>query len=286
MEKRLIFISSSSSFIGESLINYYKKKKFFIISYSEKTKYYKNKNHINFNKKLNLIKYFQNISRIHYVYLNHGIIGNNHSIDKLINSHIEKTVFILKILQKIKIQRLIYFRSYDEDPKYSHEKIDMNFNPINLYGTIKSITTNIIYNHCNLYKQRFTFIKLYLVVGSKQKFPRILKLIKNKIENNSLLNIEDAHSTKNFTDIEDFLIIQEKIIQSDHFIDKSVDLVSDQNISIGELCKKIKKTYPQFKFIQNRKNTKKVLIPKLTYLKKIFDKYDFKKIDQIIKECI
>ena len=64
----------------------------------------------------------------------------------------------------------------------SHEKIDMNFNPINLYGTIKSITTNIIKNHCNLYKQRFTFIKLYLVVGSKQKFPRILKLIKNSLK--------------------------------------------------------------------------------------------------------
>ena len=80
--------------------------------------------------------------------------------------------------------------------------------------------------------------------------------------------------------------VGEKIIISDHFIDKSIDLVSDQNISIGELCKKIKKIYPQFKFIRNRKNTKKVLIPKLTYLKKIFDKYDFKKIDQIIKECI
>ena len=99
-------------------------------------------------------------------------------------------------MQKIKIQRLIYFRSSDEDPKYSHEKIDMNFNPINLYGTIKSITTNLIKNYCNLYKQRFTFIKLYLVVGRKQKSPRILKLIKNKIENNLILNIEDADSIK------------------------------------------------------------------------------------------
>ena len=93
-------------------------------------------------------------------------------------------------------------------------------------------------------------------------------------------------SIKNFTDIEDFLIIQEKIIRSDHFIDKSVDLISNQNISIGELCKKIKKIYPQFKFIQNRKHQKKTLIPKPTYLKKIFDKYDFKNIDQIIKECL
>ena len=286
MEKKIIFISSSSSFIGESLINYYKKKRYFIISYSENTKFFKNKNHINFNKKLELSKYFLKISSIHYAYLNHGLIGSKHVIDKLINSHLEKTDFILKILQKIKIQRLIYFRSSDEDPKYSHENIDMNFNPINLYGTIKSITTNIIKNHCNFYKQRFTFIKLYLVVGSKQKFPRIFKLIKNKIEHNLILNIEDAYSIKNFTDIEDFLIIQEKIIQSDHFIDKSVDLVSNQNISIGDLCKKIKKIYPQFKFIQNRKNKKKILIPKPTYLEKIFGKYNFKKIDQIIKECI
>lgn len=286
LEKKIIFISSSSSFIGEALINHYKKKRFFIISYSENTKFFKNKNHINFNKKLDLSKYFSKISSIHYAYLNHGLIGGNHAIHKLINSHIQKTKFILRILQKINIQRLIYFRSSDEDPNYSNENNNMSFNPINFYGTIKSITTNIIYNHCYLNKQRFTFFKLYLVVGNKQKFPRILKLIKNKIENNLVLNIEDAYSIKNFTDIEDFLIIQEKIIQSDHFIDKSIDLVSDQNISIGELCKKIKKIYPQFKFIRNRKNTKKVLIPKLTYLKKIFDKYDFKKIDQIIKECI
>ena len=286
MEKKIIFISSSLSFIGESLINYYKKKKYFIISYSENTKFYKNKNHINFNNILDLSKYFIKISTIHYVYLNHGLIGSEYSIDKLINSHIKKTEFILKILQKINIQRVVYFRSSDEDPNYSDEKDYMNFNPINLYGTVKSIAVNIIKNHCNFYKQRFTFIKLYLVVGSNQKYPRILKLIKNKIEKNQILNIKDAYSNKNFTDIEDFLIIQEKIIQSDHFIDKSVDLVSDQNISIGELCKKIKKIYPQFKFIQRHKLRKKTLIPKLTYLEKIFDKYDFKKIDQIIKECI
>ena len=48
LEKRIIFISSSSSFAGESLINFYKKK-YFIISYSENTKFYKNKNHININ---------------------------------------------------------------------------------------------------------------------------------------------------------------------------------------------------------------------------------------------
>ena len=286
MEKKIIFISSSLSFIGESLINYYKKKKYFIISYSENTKFYKNKNHINFNNILDLSKYFIKISTIHYVYLNHGLIGSEYSIDKLINSHIKKTEFILKILQKINIQRVVYFRSSDEDPNYSDEKDYMNFNPINLYGTVKSIAVNIIKNHCNFYKQRFTFIKLYLVVGSNQKYPRILKLIKNKIEKNQILNIKDAYSNKNFTDIEDFLIIQEKIIQSDHFIDKSMDLVSDQNISIGELCKKIKKIYPQFKFIQRHKLRKKTLIPKLTYLEKIFDKYDFKKIDQIIKECI
>ena len=85
-------------------------------------------------------------------------------------------------MQKTNIQRLIYFRSSDEDPNYSHENNSMNFNPINFYGTIKSITTNIIYNHCYLNKQRFTFFKLYLVVGNKQKFPRILKLIKIKLK--------------------------------------------------------------------------------------------------------
>ena len=66
-------------------------------------------------------------------------------------------------------------------------------------------------------------------------------------------------------------------------MEKRIIFISSSSSFIGELCKKIKEIYPQSKFIQNRKRKKKVLIPKLTYLKKFFDKYEFKKIDQIIK---
>ena len=286
LEKKIVFISSSKSFIGASLINFYKKKKYFIISFSENTKFFKKKNHINFNDKISLTKYFSQKLYIDFAYLNHGIIGSNFSIDKLIDSHINKTKFILKVLKKTTIKRLIYFRSCDENPKFSNDYEKIYLNPTNLYGFIKLITTTIIQNHCHINNINFTFMKLYLVVGKNQKFPRIFKLIKNKIKTNSILSLNDAYSIKNFIDIEDFLNIQKKIIKSDYFKNKTVDLVSDQNISIGDLCKKIKKIYPQFEFIKNKRNKKENLSSNLKYLDHIIERYEFKNIDQIIKDLL
>ena len=286
MENKIIFISSSKSFIGASLINFYKKKKYFIISFSENTKYFKKKNHINFNDKISLTKFFSQKPFIDFAYLNHGIIGSNFSIDKLIESHLNKTKFILKVLKNTTIKRLIYFRSCDENPKFSNDYEKINFNPTNLYGFIKSITTTILQNHCHINNINYTFIKLYLVVGKNQKFPRIFKLINNKIKTNSILSLTDAYSIKNLIDIEDFLNIQKEIIKSDYFKNKSIDLVSDQNISIGDLCKKIKKIHPQFEFIKNKRNKNENLISNLKYLDHIFEKYEFKNIDQIIKDLL
>ena len=268
LENKIVFISSSKSFIGASLINFYKKKKYFIISFSENTKYFSQKLFIDF------------------AYLNHGIIGSNFSIDKLIESHLNKTNFILKVLKNTTIKRLIYFRSCDENPKFSNDYEKINYNPTNLYGFIKSITTTFLQNHCHINNINFTFIKLYLVVGKNQKFPRIFKLINNKIKTNSILSLADAYSIKNFIDIEDFLNIQKEIIKSDYFKNKSVDLVSDQNISIGDLCKKIKKIHPKFEFIKNKRNKKENLSSNLKYLDHIIEKYEFKNIDQIIKNLL
>lgn len=286
MEKKIVFISSSKSFIGTSLINFYKKKKYFIISFSENTKFFKKKNHINFSDKISLTKFFSQKSYIDFAYLNHGIIGSDFPIEKLIDSHLTKTKFILKVLKKTTIKRLIYFRSCDENSKFSNDYEKINFNPTNIYGHIKSIATTMIQNHCHIHNINYTFMKLYLVVGKYQKFPRIFKLIKNKIDTNSILSLNDAHSIKNFTHIDDFLTIQKKIIKSDYFKNKSVDLVSDQNISIGNLCSKIKKIHPEFNFIKNKRSKEEKLIPNLKYLDHISEKYDFKNIDQIVKDLL
>ena len=50
----------------------------------------------------------------------------------------------------------------------THEKIDMNL-ILSTFMVLSNQSQQFNKNYCNLYKQRFTFIKLYLVVGRKQK---------------------------------------------------------------------------------------------------------------------
>ncbi len=287
MEKKIIFISSDSSFIGRELISYYKKKNFQIISFCKHNPSLKKKNYSRFDNFNDLKNYLKKIKKIHYLILNNGIIGNNHSFDKLIKSHYKNTISFLRLFKNIEVNRIIFFRTADESG-YSIDPINekSKIKPFNKYSLIKSLTLKLIKNYCNEKKVNYTFFKLFLVVGKKQKEPRLFAMIKNHIRSKKIFILNKPYYKKNFLHIDDFIFIFDKILSKNIYLNQTFNLASNQNITLYKLFKLINNYKKDFVYkISNDKN-KKNQIPDISKLTKNIGQYNFKNIQYIIKDIL
>ena len=91
-------------------------------------------------------------------------------------THSKKISDIFNIIKKIKIERLIYLSSADENGFSNNKIIETGIiNPQNKYGLIKSHTTKYIENICSNREINLIFIKLK-VKENKKQIPDITKL--------------------------------------------------------------------------------------------------------------
>lgn len=90
LEKKIIFVSSASSFLGKEIIRFYEKKEFFIISYCEHMVPLKKTNHIRVNNINKLIKIFNKTKYIDLFFLNNGLIGNQFDFNILLKVILKK----------------------------------------------------------------------------------------------------------------------------------------------------------------------------------------------------
>lgn len=284
LENKIVFIASSGSFLGKELIKNFLKKKYFIITYSNYQLPIKKNNYVRFNNLNKLANFLKNIKKIDLLFLNNGVIGNEYEFNYLIRSHLIKTFNILKITKNIKIERLIYFCSADENGFSNTSIKETNIiNPQNKYGLIKSLTTKYIKNICNNRKINYTFFKLFLVVGKTQKVPRIFALIKKCILTNTTFLIKTPNHFKNILYIDDFISIINRTIANKKTINEEYNLGSDLNIRMIDLCKQIKKHNPKFSFKKLKFNEIKKQIPDISKLQKIIGNFKFINIDKIIR---
>ena len=101
MEKKIIFVSSASSFRGKSIIRFYEKE-FFIISYCEHMVPLKETSHIRVNNINKLAKKYCNKTKyIDLFFLNDGLIGN--------------PILILIILLKVILKNQIFIRYFKKN---------------------------------------------------------------------------------------------------------------------------------------------------------------------------
>ena len=287
MEKKIVFISSASSFLGKELIKNFLKKKYLIITYSNYKLPLKKNNYIRFNNLNKLSKYLKKLKKIDLLFLNNGVIGNGYEFNQLIKSHLKKISDIFNIMKKIKIERLIYFSSADENG-FSNDKIKETgiISPQNKYGLIKSLTTRYIENICNNRKINFTFLKLFLVVGKSQKEPRIFASIKKCILTNTTFYIKTPNHVKNILHIDDFIFIVNIITSNKKTMNEVYNLGSDINIRMIDLCERIKKYNPKFSFKKLNVKEIKKQIPDISKLQIILGDYKFINIDRIISSIL
>ena len=287
MEKKIIFLSSSSSFIGKELIKYYLKKDFKLIAFSNYNIPLKKKNFFIFNNLNKLKNHLKKIKKIDYLILNNGVIGDDFSFKDLIKSHYKNTVSFLNLFGNIKINRIIFFRSADESGYSKHpiKETDIT-NPFNKYSLIKSLTTHYILNYCIKRQIDYTFFKLFLVVGKKQKNPRLFPLLKEHINDKKKFLLNKPFHKKNFIHINDFITVLNKILNSKNSVNQTYNLVSNQNIYLNNLFFLIKKYKNNFTYELSKNFEKKNQIPDTTKLFKEIGNYKFKNIRFIIKDLL
>lgn len=286
MEK-IIFVSSASSFLGKEIIRFYEKKEFFIISYCEHLVPLKKTNHIRVNNFNKLHKIFKKTKHIDLFFLNNGLIGNQFDFNYLIKSHFEKTKSLLNISKKTIIERLIFFRTADE-VGLVHKPIKENdkLNPQTKYAFSKALTLKYIENFCNKHDIRYIFFRLFLVVGEGQNEPRLFPLIKKNIQANHNFFIKTPFHTKNFLHINDFIHIIYKILSKKNTYNQTINIGSNNNINMINLCKIIKINNRDFLFKKSFNREKIKQVPNITKLKKLIGNYEFINIDEIIKTLI
>ena len=287
LEKKIIFVSSASSFLGKEIIRFYEKKEFFIISYCEHMVPLKKTNHIRVNNINKLMKIFKKIKYINLFFLNNGLIGNQYDFNYLIKSHFEKTKSLLDISKKTIIERLIFFRTADEvglvnKPIKENDKL----NPQTKYAFSKVITLKYIENFCNKHDIKYIFFRLFLVVGEGQNEPRLFPLIKKNIKAKNNFFIKTPFHTKNILHIDDFINIIHKILSKKNNYNQTINIGSKNNISMINLCKIIKKNKRNFLYKKSFNREKIKQVPNITKLKKLIGNYEFINIYETIKTLI
>lgn len=287
LEKKIIFVSSASSFLGKEIIRLYEKKNYYIISYCEHLVPIKKKNYIRVNNLNNLKKIFDKTKYINLFFLNNGIIGNQFNFNHLIKSHFKKTKSFLGISKNLIIERLIFFRTADElglinRPIEENDKL----NPQSKYALSKVLTLKYLENFCNKHEIKYTFFRLFLVVGDGQNEPRLFPLIKKNIKTKCTFLIKTPFHVKNILHINDFIYIIYKILSQKNTYNQTINIGSSNNISMINLCKKIKKNNSNFLFKKSHNTEKIKQVPNIKKLKKLIGDYQFIDIDKIIKTLI
>ena len=145
------------------------------------------------------------------------------------------------------------------------------------------MTLKYLENFCNKHNIKYTFFRLFLVVGEGQNEPRLFPLIKKHIKAKYNFLIKTPFHTKNILHINDFISIIYKILSKKNTYNQTINLGSSNNISMINLCKKIKKYNSKFLFKKSLNREKIKQVPNISKLKKFIGDYEFMNIDKIIK---
>jgi nucleoside-diphosphate-sugar epimerase len=160
-----ILVTGSSGFLGRELVSELKKKKYFVIEYSESN----GKNILN-RKKLAI-----NMKGVDVVVHLAAILDNDNSQIEKIN--IQGTKNVVEEAIKAKVKKFIFMSStsvYGVSKKYLDEKSEVN--PIDSYGRTKYEAEQIVLNHQE--EINVNVIRSALLFGANNYWRGLFKLLK------------------------------------------------------------------------------------------------------------
>ncbi len=233
-DKIKILIIGASGLIGNSLYNYFKKKRYDAIG-----TYFgnKKKNLIFFDIKKTKIKSLKNLENVKYLIISHGININldktkkNYKKSYFINVHQTKKIIDYCFSKKI-VPVYISSDGVFDGLKGNYKETDIK-NPIHSYGKIK----NEVEKYITKSKKKYLIVRISRVFGTKKNDKTFLTELKKKMNNSSKLqsSYDQMFSPIFLNDLSNYL---EKLIKNKNF--GIFHLSSIKMISHFEIASQIK----------------------------------------------
>lgn len=272
-----IIVVGGTGFIGFHIINFFKKKKWEVISISRNK--YKKKRFVNnvkyiyvdISNKIKLYKKLSSLKNVKYI-INAGGEVDHKNKKKVYQSHLNGVKNLADFYSN---QNLKKFTQIGSSLEYGKKKSPhcetLNCKPVSFYAKAKFAASNYL---LNLYwKKKFPIIIIrpYQVYGPNQDINRFMPIIINNCLKGAKFPCSDGKQKRDFLYIKDFInaiyLLTIKKDNSGEIFNIGSGKPKRLRDIVNKIVKKIKKGSPHFGIIKMRKEEDMITYPKI---KKVF----------------
>ncbi len=273
MIKKALVIGGTG-FIGSHLVNFLKKKNFYVISFSKKK--IKNK------KKSKNVKYIcGDISKFHHLkkklkphlgvdyVVNLGGEIDHSNFKKTYNSHFIGVKNLSNIFLKTKLKKFVQIGSSMEYGRARSPQIESKkAMPLSSYGKAKFMATKHILNLFFEYKFPGVVLRPYQVYGPNQDTKRLIPYVIKSCLHNKKFNCSGGKQYRDFLYVSDFIKAIYNSLKSNRTSGQVINVGFGKPYNIKKtiyfIKKKIKKGVPIFGKIKLRKEENLVTYPNIS----------------------
>ncbi len=246
----------------------------------------------------NSIKYLKKIKKIQVIYhlaAQAGVRFTYSNPEKYFNDNIISFINLLEVIKDNKKAKFFFASSssvYGDQNKYPLKE-DTNLYEKNIYGFTKKINEIMCESYSRIYKINIIGLRFFTVFGEWGRPDMLIfKYLKSNLDNRIFFLNSNGQHFRDFTYIEDVLIILKKLLYSKIKNNYEVfNICSNNPIKVLDVIKKINKWNSAFKY--RSKNSK--LLNKIEVFRthgdnrkilKLFKKFKYTNFDKALNNTI
>ena len=195
---------------------------------------------------INLLKLFKN-KKIDYIFHYAAVVGVQRTLKNpnLVLNDIKGIENILNFAVKKKVKRIFYASSseiYGEPVTIPQDEFTTPLNSRLPYAIVKNVGEAYFRSYKKTYNVDYTIFRFFNTYGPLQSDEFVItKFIDKALKNKNLIVNGDGKQTRTFLYIDDNIFLTTSIFKNKKFVNDVVNIGNDNEITIENLAKKVKK---------------------------------------------